>query len=212
MSASNVAYWIDFFEVEYALVQDEDVQKRWWSPPDYAFTDRELDACVFGAKYLGLFVQAKKGLNTLAVCLRKTTFLKSPKYTPAHNPLKRFEEHLRRRLYRTVKNRSAIPEQDGSLVGTDFDTLQAHLIETAKRHYGGKFFPNRKYQVDHITPCAYATTAEELVKLQHYTNLQYLYPKHNREKSDFLDYEVNPRGAYRASNRARYRKNQKRQE
>lgn len=77
------------------------------------------------------------------------------------------------------------------LLGTDFATVQKHLIISAKRNYG-KYFPNRKYHIDHIIPCASAKTEEELLKLQHYTNLQYLTPKDNTSKSDKLDWALIP--------------------
>lgn len=69
-----------------------------------------------------------------------------------------------------------------AILGCDFDTLQSHLIQTAKNNYGGKYFPNRPYHIDHIIPVSSATTEEELIKLNHYTNLQLLYPRDNLRK------------------------------
>ena len=74
------------------------------------------------------------------------------------------------------------------LLGADFPTVQTHLIETAKKNYGGKYFPNRKYYIDHVIPNASAKTEEGLIKLQHYTNLQYLTPRDNVSKSNKLDW------------------------
>ena len=77
-----------------------------------------------------------------------------------------------------------------TILGCDFETLEAHLIQTAKNNYGGKYFPNRPYHIDHIIPVATATTEEELLKLNHYSNLQLLYPQHNRAKSDQLNWKI----------------------
>ena len=77
-----------------------------------------------------------------------------------------------------------------SILSCDFETLQAHLIQTAKNNYGGKYFPNRPYEIDHIIPVSSATTEEELLKLNHYSNLQLLYKQHNREKGDRLDWAL----------------------
>lgn len=73
------------------------------------------------------------------------------------------------------------------LLGADFDTVFEHLKTTAKINYGA-WCPIVKYHIDHIIPCASAKTEEELIKLQHYTNLQYLLPKDNMTKRDKLDY------------------------
>lgn len=76
------------------------------------------------------------------------------------------------------------------ILGCDFETLQTHLIQTAKSNYGGKYFPNRKYEIDHVVPLSSASTEEEMIKLNHYTNLQYLLLQHNREKSDRMDWTM----------------------
>lgn len=77
------------------------------------------------------------------------------------------------------------------LLGADYSTVQTHLIETAVKNYG-KYFPKRQYHTDHIVPNSYAKTEIELVALQHYTNLQYLYPKDNLSKSDKLNWTLTP--------------------
>jgi hypothetical protein len=67
------------------------------------------------------------------------------------------------------------------LLGADFATVQAHLIATAVRNYG-HYDPNAEYHIDHVIPNASADNEEELIKLQHYTNLQLLYPIDNLKK------------------------------
>ena len=42
--------------------------------------------------------------------------------------------------------------------------------------------PTTPYHIDHICPCAQAKNEEELIKLQHYTNLRYLPAKDNQAK------------------------------
>ena len=54
--------------------------------------------------------------------------------------------------------------------------------------YNGEF--NYGWDLDHIIPVSSATTEEELIKLNHYTNFQPLCSKVNRDiKKDKLDYE-----------------------
>jgi hypothetical protein len=64
------------------------------------------------------------------------------------------------------------------LLGADFATVHAHLIETAIRNYG-YYNPNASYHIDHIIPCSVADNEDELNTLQFYYNLQYLTPKDN---------------------------------
>jgi len=77
------------------------------------------------------------------------------------------------------------------LLGADIVTVQDHLIKTAINTYGFHDF-SLSYHLDHIVPVSLAKTEAELIELQHYTNLQYLYPKDNLSKSDKLDWTLTP--------------------
>jgi hypothetical protein len=72
------------------------------------------------------------------------------------------------------------------LLGCTLEEAQNHLIDTAIERYSS-YDPNFKYHIDHIVPCSSAKTKEELIKLQYYTNLQYLTPEDNMRKSDSWD-------------------------
>jgi hypothetical protein len=57
-----------------------------------------------------------------------------------------------------------------------------------KGEYDGTL--NFGWDIDHIIPLASATTEEELIRLNHYTNLQPLCSKINRDiKKDKLDFK-----------------------
>ena len=79
-------------------------------------------------------------------------------------------------LIRTVIKQGGFNKQSHTheLLGASYEEVMAHL--------GPK--PEGKYEIDHICPCAQAKTEEELIKLQHYTNLQWLSRKDNRDKWD----------------------------
>ena len=77
-----------------------------------------------------------------------------------------------------------------NILGCDFETLRKHLITSAMNNYGKYYSPLTKYQLDHVIPVSSATTEEELIKLNHYTNLQYLTPEDNLAKSDSLSWTI----------------------
>lgn len=75
------------------------------------------------------------------------------------------------------------------LLGCPYTFLWLHLKYSAIRNYGS-YDPNYGYEVDHIIPCSSATTEEELIKLQHFSNLQYLTPEDNASKKAKLDWSI----------------------
>lgn len=67
------------------------------------------------------------------------------------------------------------------ILGCSFEFFQEYLKRTAIDRYG-KWGENTKYHIDHIIPLVTAKTEEELIMLNHYTNLQLLYPEDNLKK------------------------------
>jgi hypothetical protein len=68
-----------------------------------------------------------------------------------------------------------------ALLGCTFEEFVQHVGKT----------PGEGYHLDHIVPCSCARNEEELLKLQHYTNLQWLkkeenLAKHNKKTSKGL--------------------------
>lgn len=64
-----------------------------------------------------------------------------------------------------------------------------------KERYGlGAFDTTLIWHIDHIIPCSSAKSKEELVKLQHYTNLQYLTKEDNLKKSNSLTWNTKSEG------------------
>lgn len=67
--------------------------------------------------------------------------------------------------------------------------LDAHLISTALSNYGA-WSVHHKYDIDHRIPYKTAKTTEDIVALNHYTNLQLLYPTDNNKKYSKLDWKL----------------------
>jgi hypothetical protein len=63
------------------------------------------------------------------------------------------------------------------------DELYSHLVNSALKNYGFYLY-DEKYHIDHIIPISIATTEDKIVELNHYTNLQLLYPEDNIKKSN----------------------------
>jgi len=98
------------------------------------------------------------------------------------DPLYRMALQLRSSI-RSALKRGGVTKTSKTveLLGADVFTVQAYLVNTAIRNYGF-YDPEVTYHIDHVIPCSSAKTKEELIKLQRYTNLQYLYPKDNLSK------------------------------
>lgn len=76
-----------------------------------------------------------------------------------------------------IKNAGYIKnEKTIKILGCSFDDLLLHLN---KNTYGFKYEDNL-YDIDHIIPISTSKTEDELIKLNHYTNLQLLPSKFNR--------------------------------
>ena len=73
------------------------------------------------------------------------------------------------------------------IVGCTFEQLKEHLENTWYNNYG-TYYNGEPVHIDHIIPLSTAESEEDVIKLCHYTNLQYLKPEDNLKKHDKLDY------------------------
>jgi hypothetical protein len=71
------------------------------------------------------------------------------------------------------------------IIGCSFDFFWEHLIETCLKRYG-EYWVHEQYHIDHIIPISSARTEEELLKLNHYSNLQLLLEQDNLRKGSKL--------------------------
>ena len=67
------------------------------------------------------------------------------------------------------------------ILGCSFEELYAHLVSTALRNYG-YYVEGQVMHIDHVVPIATAKTEEDVIRLNHYTNLQWLTPEDNLKK------------------------------
>lgn len=99
-------------------------------------------------------------------------------------PSKRLKCSIRSSVKRLIKNKSKSTE---NIVGCSYEHLIKHIESKFESwmswdnygKYNGDF--NYGWDIDHIIPISYAKNDEDLIRLNHYTNLQPLCSKINRD-------------------------------
>ena len=77
------------------------------------------------------------------------------------------------------------------IIGIGYEELVEHLIKTCIDRYG-HFDPTEKYHIDHIIPISSGVTEEEIIKLNHFSNLQLLKKLDNLRKSNKIIDSLQP--------------------
>ena len=91
-------------------------------------------------------------------------------------------------IYKSVARKGYTKKSKTSeIVGCTFEQLKEHLENTWYNNYGTPY-NGEPVHIDHIIPLSSAKNEEDVIKLCHYTNLQYLKPEDNLKKHDKLDY------------------------
>lgn len=101
-----------------------------------------------------------------------------------NDPLFKLSSNMRTALWRCIKNKTSRTE---NIVGCTFEYLKIYIESKFEPWmtwdnygvYNGEF--NYGWDIDHIIPLSSSNTEEELIKLNHYSNLQPLCSKINRE-------------------------------
>ena len=106
------------------------------------------------------------------------------------NSLVRLIDNIRRILrYGFISNNLIKTSKSEIILGCSFEDLQKHIESKFESwmnwdNYGnpkdGIIQPNKTWDIDHIIPISSAVTEEDVIKLNHYTNLQPLCSYENR--------------------------------
>ena len=103
-------------------------------------------------------------------------------------PLFKFKKLLRNNIRNSFKRGGfSKTSQACEILGADWDVV--------KKYFESKFKPGMTWEnmglwhIDHILPISMATCEEDVIRLNHYTNLQPLWAKDNIKKSDKLTTE-----------------------
>lgn len=103
----------------------------------------------------------------------------------------KFKQQLRCLISKSFSRKKYIKNiKTKDIIGCEFDFFYNYLLSTYKNNYGYEWDEIEKVHIDHIIPLATAKTKEEVIKLNHYTNLQLLKAKDNWQKRDKLDWKI----------------------
>ena len=69
-----------------------------------------------------------------------------------------------------------------NIFGCDWDSFYDYLLQTFKDNYGYEYNETIDVQVDHIIPLCTAKTIEDVIRLNHISNLQLLTKEDNQKK------------------------------
>ncbi len=93
---------------------------------------------------------------------------------------KQIRNSIRQAFKRRVSDKSCHTEE---IIGCSVQELYQHLCNTFEKRYGIEY-SGQDVHIDHIIPLSLAETTEEIISLNHWSNLQLLTPQDNLSKSD----------------------------
>lgn len=108
-------------------------------------------------------------------------------------PLYKFKGRIRKLIHRVIsRNGYTKRSKCTKILGCDWNFFKKHLEETFEFNYGipRQYINWSDMHIDHIIPLNTASSEEEILSLNHYTNLQILYAEDNMEKSAKLNWEL----------------------
>lgn len=94
------------------------------------------------------------------------------------DPLFRFKHNLKSLIYQSFKSRTLTKNlKSTEILGCSIPFLISHLSSKFKK--GMTLENHGKWHIDHIIPLSSAKTKKDVIRLNHYTNLQPLWAKDN---------------------------------
>ncbi len=105
-------------------------------------------------------------------------------------PLYKLRCNMSSMMYKIFsKNNYSKNSKTRQIVGCTYKELYSYLLKTFINRYNREPTNNEYIHIDHIIPLSSAINEEEIVKLNYYTNLQWLLAIDNLRKSDRLDWK-----------------------
>lgn len=143
--------------------------------------------------------RCNKCVNKLRYELKKK-YMKDPEYLKKYraydamrikikrknaDPRDKFIENLRALIRKSFKSKSFKKDSKTfAILGIDKEGFMRHIETQFKEGMTWENHSHNGWHVDHIIPVSLGDTKEEIVKLNHYTNLQPLWSQENWEKGN----------------------------
>jgi hypothetical protein len=110
------------------------------------------------------------------------------------NPMYKFKSKIRKLIGRAISRKGFTKRSSCStILGCDWELFKRHLETSFEYNYGigSAYLDWNLVHVDHIIPLNEAVTEADVLKLNHYSNLQLLYAEDNMDKGCKLNWRVN---------------------
>ncbi len=96
------------------------------------------------------------------------------------DPIYKLKKNIRRSILQAFKKKGLQKESNTrEILGCDYDTFINHLVSQFDEHMTLENH-GTYWEIDHIIPLCIAETEEDIIRLNHYTNLQPLESYYNR--------------------------------
>lgn len=107
------------------------------------------------------------------------------------DPLFKLSDNIRTLIGNSLRSRSfRKTSKVCDILGCTLEQLYNHLKGTFEDNYNIPIEEAEfELHIDHITPLSTAETEDDIIRLNHYTNLQYLYKKDNLKKSNKINWK-----------------------
>jgi AraC-like DNA-binding protein len=115
------------------------------------------------------------------------------KYKTKTDPVFKLKRNIQSLIRMSVKSKSyKKTTKTAQILGCSYKYLYKYLKDTFESNYGLPYnlIDSGLLHIDHIVPISIAQTEKDIMKLNHYSNLQYLFAWDNLEKSNSLDWEL----------------------
>lgn len=126
-------------------------------------------------------------LNNKSKIMIKAKLYKNKKYNNCN--IYKLKQNIRNLINQSIrKNKICKSLKSIDIVGCSWKELKIHI---ERQFFNGMSWENRsKWHIDHIIPLASAKTEEDVIRLNHFTNLRPLWEKDNLSKSAKMEYLI----------------------
>lgn len=134
-------------------------------------------------------VKLYKENNTEKIRVKNAEYRKKRKKT---DTIYKFKETIRKIILNAFKNkRLTKTTKTTNILGCDLIFFITHIENQFDEwmnwsNRGSSKIPKTKWEIDHVIPLSTAITEDDVIRLNHYTNLRPLCSKENRDKSNTI--------------------------